>query len=363
MKLSDIAKIAGVSKATVSRALSGSTLVREDTRERIMEIARQYRYKPNTMAQAMASRRSNLIGFCLYNKSRPFFGHSFFGPILDGIAEQARVMNYHVVLACTVQERDTFEERFIEDCIDGAILVSNQPNQVVDDFRSRGIPLVLINDVLPTEHNGFIIDDNYNGARKLMHHLISERGYTSIGFVSDRLSHSSYLQRYLAYIDVHRENGLEVYSNPNLPEYSIYGGVTNFNKYMLKRHGLDEIPVAGTPIILTNPHSDVAYEEIKPLLDSGDLPRALFCTTDSIAIGVIQALKERGLRVPEDVAVCGYDDIDSAATNTPALTTIRVDRSGIGRGAMLLLQKFIDDNERPSEEVCFDNELIIREST
>lgn len=363
MKLSDIAKLAGVSKATASRALSNPALVSQETRQRVLDVAREYNFRPNAMAQAVASRKSGLIGFCLYNKSRPYFGHTFFAPILDGITGQAKEMNYHVVLAITDQLQDTFEERFIEDCIEGAILSTFAPASMVEVFRSRGTPVVVVNDELSTEHTGFIIDDNYGGTQKLMSHMIDERGYTSIAIVTDRISHPSYLIRYLSYLDALSARGLEPYSSPALPEYNLLGHVTDYNRIPLERCGQTDIPRRGTPVILSSLTPQSVQSGMDDLLHCPELPRAIFCTTDSIAISAILAIKARGLRVPEDIAVCGYDDIEAAATNDPALTTICVNRDAIGRSAMKLLKKFIDDPTRPSETICLQNTLVVRQST
>ena len=363
MTLNDIAHLAGVSKATASRAFSNPSMVNEATRERVLEVARRNNFRPNAMAQAVASRKSGLIGFCLYNKSRPFFGHTFFGPVLDGVTEQAKAMNYHVVLAITDQMQDNFEERFIEDGIEGAILSTFAPEKMVEVFRARKIPVVIVNDELPAKHTGYIIDDNYGGAKKMMAHLIDERGYQSVAFISNRLSHTSNMLRYIGYLDALDERKLPPYRSSALPQYDLLGRVKEFNRTPLAHFGLTEIPRRGSPVILRDLSPQAAYEGVQPLLDCSELPRAIFCTADSIAVGVIKAIHARGLRVPEDIAVCGYDDIDIAILAEPAITTISVNRNGIGRAAMELLRSYIDNPNRPSKTICLENQLVIREST
>lgn len=363
MTLDDIARLAGVSKATASRSFSNPSAVSEKTRRRVLDVAQRYNFRPNAMAQAVASRKSGLIGFCLYNKSRPFFGHPFFGPVLDGVTDRAKELNYHVVLAITNEMQDSFEERFIEDAIEGAVLSSFQPQKMLEAFRKRNTPVVIINDELLVEHTGYILDDNYGGAKKLMAHLIDECGYESVAFVSNRLSHSSNMLRYIGYLDALEERGLAPYSAPGLPYYDLLGSVREYNQIMLSHYGYTEIPRRGTPFVLDPNTVECAYENTMLLLDQPTLPRAIFCVSDILAVGVVKAIRARGLRVPEDIAVCGYDDVEAAYLSEPPITTIAVDRGGIGRAAVNLLKTYIDNPNLPRKTVCLQNKLIVREST
>lgn len=363
MTLEDIARLAGVSKATASRAFSNPSAVSEKNRELVLEVARRYNFRPNSMAQAVARRKSGLIGFCLYNKSRPFFGHTFFGPVLDGVTEQAKDMNYHVVLAITNEMQDSFEERFIEDAIEGAILSTFEPEKMVKAFQNRNTPVVIINDELDAGHTGYILDDNYGGAKKLMAHLIDECGYETVAFVSNRLSHSSNMLRYIGYLDALEERGLPPYSAAGLPQNDLLGSVRKFNRKMLANYGYDIIPRKGSPIVLRYNTPACAYENTLLLLDQPVLPRAIFCTSDLLAVGVMKAIQARGLRVPEDIAVCGYDNVEAAYLADPPITTVAVDRIGIGHEAVKLLKTYIDNPSLPSKTVCLSNQLVIRGST
>ncbi len=363
MTLNDIARLAGVSKATVSRAFSNPQLVNPKTRENVLAIARSHNFKPNAMAQAVATSKSGLIGFCLYNKSRPFFGHPFFGPILDGVSEQAKSYDYHVVLAFTDQLHDNFEESFIEDGIDGALLSTFAPQRMVEIFKARRIPVVIINDEVDADHTGCVIDDNFGGARKLMKHLIADRHYTDIAFMSERVSHPSYMMRYIGYLTSLDEYGLRPFESSYLPDYDILGSQPVYNKVQLARCGLQEIPHRGTPIILPDLSGQSAYNETMRLLKTPRLPRAIFCTTDLIAAYAIRAIQDFGLRVPEDIAIVGYDDVDIACAGVPDITTIAVDRGSIGMSAMQLLKNYIDNPLASSTTLTIGNKLIVRHSS
>jgi len=363
MNIKEIAQLAGVSKTTASRAFSNPGLVKPATLQRVMAIAKQHNFKPNAMAQAVASRKSGLIGFCLYNKSQPYFGHTFFGPVLDGVVEWSKKFDYHVVLATTDKIQDTFEESFIEDSIEGAILSTFMPAKMAAIFHSRGIPVVILNDEYDSPNTGCVVDDNYGGATTMMNFLINEHGYDDIAFVSNRLSHTSNMLRYIGYLDALKGHDLKPYDCPQLPDCDLLVNVREYNHLPLTQHGYKNIPRMGKPVIISELTSQIAYKEVQPLLNSRHRPRAIFCTSDTIAVGVIHAIRDRGLRVPQDIAVTGYDDIDAATVCEPAITTIAVNREGMGTAAVELLHSYIADPSQPSRTVCVGNKLVVRQST
>lgn len=362
MKLIDIARLANVSKTTASRALADSPLVKEETKQRVKEIAAQYNYRPNTLARAVASQRSGIIGFCLLNKQFPRFGHFFFGPVLDGALQQAQEEGYHLILAANKGDY-SFDEAFIKDAIEGVILSSFAPEEAIRVFQQRNIPQVVINDVLDAEHTAFIMDDNYAGGRKIMRHLIEDCGHRKIAILTSRLTHTSHLLRYLAYRDALAEAGLEPYRNDSFRDTDLYGEYKVFNSVISRQFSIRDIPRVGTPVVAADTQIDLGFEAVTRMIEAGDLPTAIFATSDSLAVGAVQALQRAGLRVPQDVAVAGYDDTALAEAVLPKLTTIRVNRAQIGREAVKKLAELIEDPGRDSETVYVSNELVIREST
>lgn len=363
-RLIDIANMAGVSKTTASRALADSPLVREETKERIRQIAKEQHFQPNALAKAMATKRSGVMGFCMYKHGgTPYVGHTFFGPVIDGAIQEAKQHDYHIMLASTSEENSTFDEHFIQDSIDGVLLISFSPHDAICEFRRRRIPLVLINDTLPTPNNAFIVDDNYGGAYAIMNHLIHDRGHKRIAVITDRLSHLSYYLRYLAYLDALHASGLPVYNNPAMRSNNIWGKYAPPDSERLRLCGHAQQPIEGTPIIIRGTFPANAAQAMRQLLETGDIPTAIFATTDSIAFGVIKAIQEAGLRVPEDIAVAGYDDIEVAELFSPPLTTVRVNRHEIGRVAVCELLAQIADPNLNSRVRTVNNELIVRQST
>lgn len=330
IKLIDIARLAGVSKSTASRALGGSPFIKEETKRRILEIADKYKYTPNAMARAMVIKKTGVIAFLMYRKGRPLVAHTFFGPILDAAMDEAAKYNYHIILAATDKPTATFEEHFIQDSIDGAILISMYPDDVVKEFKRRNVPIVVINKCPSLRNASCVVNDNYGGACAAMEHLIVDRGHTKIAMLTADPYHDSFNARYQAYLD------------------------------MLAWH---EIP----NIFQRNGESDSSFENgmlyMKKLLALKTRPSAVFATTDTMAMGAIHAITQEGLRVPEDVAVIGFDDIDSAAMTNPALSTLWVDREDIGRKAVQALFEQMDHPERPPRVIYTKTRLVVREST
>lgn len=362
MRLTDIAKLAGVSKATASRAFSHPEQLREDTLKRVLDIASMFNYHPNALAKAVAHQRSGLVGFILFHKSRPFFGHTFYGPALDGFLERAKARGYHVLLGATTRRNDNFEEDFIKDSIEGAVLVTRDPEPLVKTFRARNIPVVLLNEESGIENAGSVMSDDYGGMTKIMSHLIEERGYENIAFFSNRLSHVCNMKRYFAYIDMLEKHGLEPFTDADLPEYDLLDSYEP-NHFVLKRFGRSGIPRFGTPVIFPSAEADVVEKAMQRLLPLRKLPQAIVCSDDTIAIGVCHALQKAGIRIPEDVAVTGFDDIEMASYCTPSLTTIHVDPYELGAVAMDLLSKYMKDPDLPAERLSIGNELVVRESS
>lgn len=362
MRLIDIARMANVSKATASRALADSPLVKDSTKQLVREIAEKYNYRPHTIAQAMARQHSGILGFCLLKKESPSFGHPFFGPVLDGALAQAREEGYHLILASDIGD-EVFDEPFIQDCIEGVLLSSFDPLSAIQIFQKRKIPQVVINDVVDADHTTFVVDDNYAGALALVRHLIRDRNRSNIAILTDRLSHTSYLLRYLAYIEAHREAGISAYSNPLFANVDLYGGYSLTSDIYQQKYHFQEIPRFGTPIVVSGVEPEAAYQAVSAIIGTGLLPSAIFATSDSLAVGAIQALHQARLRIPENISVVGYDDLQIATTISPSLTTVRVNRKEIGRIAVRQLIQQIESPQMENTVITVPNELIIRQSS
>lgn len=363
IRLIDVARMAGVSKATASRALAGSPVVSEKTRRHIEGIAKELGYVPNALARAVATKRSGILGLCIYRRQLPYFAHTFFGPLLDGAMVEAKENGYHIVVTSSDQDDDTFDEHFIQDSIDGAVLISFTPLAAVREFRRRRIPLVLVNDLVDTRHNDFVIQDDYGGAEAMMDHLF-DLGHRRIAFLSDRLSHVSYHLRYLAYLQAHHRRGLSIYEDPALePAPDLWGPYPRPSAEKLGLFGLSPQEPRGSLLIAEGISPLAGARAAQALLGAKTLPTALFVTADSLAIGAMRALHEAGIRVPEDISVAGFDDISLSDSVWPPLTTVKAAPFEMGRAAVRRLIGRIREPELEIRVCKVPTHLIIRNST
>jgi LacI family transcriptional regulator/LacI family purine nucleotide synthesis repressor len=164
-------------------------------------------------------------------------------------------------------------------------------------------------------------------------------------------------------MDAHREHGIPIYENPAVRADDLWHGYAPPEAEVLALYGLKPPDMLGTPVVLRSTSPEEGRQAMRMLLGSGDAPDAVFATTDSIAVGVLQAIREANHRIPEDIAVAGYDDIEAAKSCVPPLTTVSVNRCEIGRLAVSELLAQIAQPSSPSRMRIVPNRLVVREST
>lgn len=345
MRSEDIAKLAGVSRSTVSRVINNYSNVPDETRRKVMKVIEEHQYEPNTSARVLAGKGTDTIGlFIVSTAERPdvtrIYDNSYFARFVDAVVENANVSGSYVLIH-TVYSRSDFlkvKQAFLQKRIDGGIIVGtgNDP-EMVRELADLKSPLVLIDydisDImanrLDRNHLSVINSKDYDGAMAAMRHLIS-LGHRDIGFLSGRLDTFSGRERYKAYESAMKEHGLRI--NPD---------------HILRGEFLKQ----------------TAYEEAGRLLRSGSLPTALFSANDDMAIAAMQALTEHGVRVPEDLSLVGYDDVPAASLLTPKLTTVRLPIYDISRAAVEAIGRMRQGGAASFGTVSFPTELIVRESS
>jgi len=325
----DIARLAGVSKSTVSRALSGIGLVSEETRCKVLKSAELLNYKPNAIARAMVTKKTGNIGFVIYQKHKPVISHPYYSHILESILEETDLIGYNLFISSDQDIRISSGEILMQKKVDGVILASRVDKRIVINFRNQGIPVVLVNNIVDLDDVCCIVNDDYNGTMELMDYLI-RKGHRKIGILCGPLEHLSYSKRYNGYIDAYKKHGINI-------DYQL--------------------------IKITDSTLMHGYDAMEAPLAAGNIPTAVFCTNDMMAIGAMKAIKHAGYKIPDDIAVAGFDDIEFSSLVEPALTTVFINKAAIGKTAVEKLKKMID--KQPVDELVIEHKtkLVIREST
>ncbi len=332
--IKDIAEVAGVAHTTVSRALRGHPRISTDTIERIQRIADELGYVPNTAARGLKTRRSRVLGVIARRIDDPFFSG-----VLQGIEEVLHEAGYSLFLAAS--HRDAEREREImqvmgERRVEGLIVSSTQiqPEHIrqLDRFN---VPLVLINNQAidePDIHS--VYHDDVFGSNQLVQHLI-EGGHHHIAYLGNANGGKTNIERMQGYEDAMSNAELEVRSN-----YIVIG---------------------------PNGQPDSGVEGMKEILQLSPRPTAVTCYNDMMAIGAVQAVQQAGLRVPEDISITGFDNIQLAAFVSPPLTTFHQPKYELGREAALMMLRVLADGETAvstqPEVIRLRGELIVRQST
>jgi LacI family transcriptional regulator len=325
--MADVARDSGVSLMTVSRVINDKADVSEETRQRVLEVIDRLGYRPSGIARSLATRRTGTVGLVVPDISNPFFSD-----VARGVTTEAYREDYNVFL-CSSEENGQRELDLLhsleEKRIDGLILCSSRLNDdVLAAVLARFPSAVLINRRSGNPQVGTVLADDESGARLLMAHLLSN-GRRRIGFLAGPpLSHSgsARLRGYQAALAV-----------AGLPCE-------------------DALVQPCTPMVSGGHAAALALLAAQPQIS------ALFCYNDLVAVGALQACVRLGRRVPDDVAVTGFDDIPLAALMTPPLTTCCVPRYELGVRATQMLLTQIDG--RPGEccEAVIPVELILRAS-
>jgi DNA-binding LacI/PurR family transcriptional regulator len=327
--MSDVARLAGVSKSTVSRALADSPLVNSQTRELIKSIARQHGYKVNLKARNFRLRQTHTIAVVipLAHEAEQHISDPFFLDLLGSIADSLADSGYDLLLTKEATDRASWLADVVDtQRCDGVILIGQSSqqetiDQVAKDFRK----LVVWGAQLPGQHYCTVGSDNRLGGAMAVRHLLG-LGRRRIAFLGNKALPEIAL-RHAGWADALREAGIR--PDPLLEVPAHFG-------------------------------ANAAYRSMVALIENGTGFDAVFATSDVIAMAAIRAMSERGITVPDDVSVVGYDDITMAAYYTPALTTVRQDTATGGRRLVECLLATLR-GETPAS-VMLPTELIVRRS-
>ena len=327
---------------TVSRVVNQNGYVSEETREKVLRVISAMNYRRNGLARGLKRQRTDTLGLVLGDIANPFAAE-----LARAVREVISTKGYNLFIC--VSEHSAKEDIAAFDSladhrVDG-LIVATRANKLGNDRLTEmiemGIPVVIIGRDFRHPGADWVAADNYKGGYNATVHLL-QLGHKHIGFIGIKLTSGLGLKRFQGYLDAMREYGMTV------NERLITGGADGTDEQM---------PGYSTEAI--------GYEGMKHLLAlRRQRPTAVFARNDFTAIGAISAIKEAGLRIPQDIAVVGYDDVPLASHTSPPLTTVRQPTREQGRiAAEFLLQRIEGTKPLPREERIFPCELIVREST
>ncbi len=325
----DIADLAGVSIATVSRVLNDRPDVAPETRENVLQVVREHGFSTNRGARGLSSGRTGMIGLTL-----PLVADAYFGPMLSGAAEALYERDMRIVLAPTLHEHDrevSLLERLMRGTTDGAILML--PEESIEELRMlqrQGFPFVVVDPrEPPPEGVACVAAMHASGAKEATEHLLA-LGHRRIGAIAGAPGWYATEERLLGFRAALAAAGILL--DPELIVYSDW----------------------------RMPRGTEAAEQLLALPDP---PTAIFGFNDNVAIGALHAARKRGLSVPDDLSVVGFDDTELAVIVTPQLTSVRQPLAEMGRMGVSLLIRILEGQRVDALRVELATKLVVREST
>lgn len=325
----DIAARAGVSVTTVSRVLNGRPDVAEATRAAVLQQVAETGYQTNRSARGLVNGRTDLIGVVV-----PVVQAEYFGQLVAGVAEALYEHDLHVVLGPTHNEHErerTLLARLMHGTTDGAILI--HPSQTNDELllvRRREFPLVVIDPPLTVDRSIPVVGSaHWSGGRIATEHLL-ELGHRRIAVITGPLQWVASKDRLAGYRSALQEAGIEPDSELYLAtDFTVEGG----------------------------------KQAAERLLDLPNRPTAIFALNDNMAVGALHAAKQRGIAVPEELSLVGVDDAGLAGNVVPRLTTVRQPLQEMGRVAVSVLWRILQERRVEAAPILLSTQLVIREST
>jgi len=338
--LSDVADAVGVTAMTVSRVVSGEGYVSDGTRKKVLKVVKDLNYRRNGVARNLKRQFTETVGLVLGDISNPYSTE-----LARGVRETLQKQGFNLFICISehgAKEDIVAFESLANHSVDGIIVAtrSNEAgNRYLRGLVETNVPIVAIGRDFQHENVDLVSPDNLKGGFEATQHLI-DLGHRRIGFLGASLGGGSHLRRLQGYLKA-------------LEHHSIL---------------LDDRLITGrsedTPEFSGYSTEEIGFEGMKRLLSLPDPPTAVFARNDFTAIGAMRAIKESGLRIPEDIAIVGFDDIPLAGRLSPSLTTVRQPMRIEGQiAAEMLLERIGNQEATTRRERILDCELIVRESS
>lgn len=326
----DVAERAEVSIKTVSRVVNDQGEISETTRQRIIAIIEEMGYRPNLLARGLVTQRTQTAGLIIGDITNPFFSE-----MARGVQDTAQAAGYNIFMANSDSNPEAEQgmlRSMLDRGVDGAIIFPSPDTEMhLGKLATKDQPIIAVNHMVHHDHVGVVTTDLYHGSRMAVDHLAA-KGHVHIGMLAgSTLTTASNRGRRLTGF----RDGLVAHNLVQNPDY------------IRTSQGTYEGGLSATQALLTD-HPEIT---------------AIFTFNDLLAVGALTACQKMGRRVPQECAIIGFDDILLASLITPALTTVRIDKTILGHQAMRQLLTMIHNPDQPAPPpIMLDVELIIRES-
>ena len=331
--IKDVAKKAGVSIATVSLVIHNNERISSATKKKVLKAIKALNYYPSKSARDLVSKKTGNIGFILtddhFLRTEPFYTKIFLGAEFG-----ARGGDYYILLTTVKSDfsKDDSLPRFVLDRnVDGIIVAGKVPDVLIQKLTKYKLPLLFVDYVPGNDNYPVVLIDNINGAEIATNHLL-KLGHKNIAFIAGDINHPSINERLLGY------------------------------KKALESSGI----IINTRLISTSslyPDRQNGYESAKKIFTAYKNITAVFACNDAMAIGVMQYLKDNNYKIPDDVSVIGFDDVEVDLMLDPPLTTMRVPKIELGSEALKLMVDILQNKKISIKKVIVPVELVIRKST
>ena len=327
--ISDVAREAGVSVATISRVINNSPRVLPETKAKALSAIERLQYQPNILARNFRRSESRVILVLCPNFTNPYYAN-----VVTGISDSARQYGYSAMF-CTTQGDKQLEKDFLDMLkgkkADGAILLATESSERFMTHLSEQFPIVQCSEYFPDAGLSHVSIDNYKAARHAIKYLTG-LGHKQIGFITSNDAYLSMSNRLQGYKDALEQVGIPFQTE--LVQYT--GEGYHFSNGMKAVHNL---------------------------LSLHNKPTAILCVSDILALGAIRGAEDAHVKIPEELAIVGFDDVEYATMFKPHITTVRIPCYALGTSSMELLWNLMNNIKATCKEVVLDFELIVREST
>ncbi len=331
--IKDVAKAAGVDPSTVSRVIAGHPRISGKTKEKVLMVMAELEYHPNAIARSLANRSTRTIGVVMPSEMEQVFVNPFFTEVMRGIGVSAFKRGYYVLLSTWGGGEDEYKatQRLVDEKrVDGLILLTSRVgDKTIESLKKKRFPFVVVGKPAKMEDVSWVDNDNVEAGYAAADYL-ARQGHTKIGFIGGAFSYVFICERFKGYKKALDANGLV------------------FRKEHL---GVDELL------------EDGGRRAMEKLLQASDRPTAVVTADDLMAFGAVRCIKEAGMRVPEDIAVIGFNDTPLARYMDPPISSVEIFVFDLGYHAGEVLIDQLEGSDGHKKHIMIPTRLVLRQSS